>query len=88
MTFVPFDAEVDPKKLVRLDAGQGDFYVQNSGSRREVQQIIFYGDEQNQFYAFAESVRDPKHTSHIRVFGADRRRLGGPRSFFRGRGSA
>jgi len=75
--FVPFGPEIDPVKLIKFDAGHGNFYVCGAGGMREVESIFFYGDDHDQMYTYTESGTVPPHDIEITVFGANKRRLGG-----------
>ena len=78
--FVPFDPEIKPATLVKLNIGYGDFYVSSAGQMREVENIIFYGDALQQMYVYCETAPDPGAGANrfkIIVFAANKKRLGG-----------
>jgi len=74
---VPSNPEIDSAKLVLLDAGFGEFFVCRAGARREVMSIVFYADEAEQFFFFANALHSPEAGRWVEVCAADRLRLGG-----------
>lgn len=57
--YVPFDPAINPASLIKFSLGHGDFYVCNAGRMRDVENIIFYGDDCQQMYVYAETASDP-----------------------------
>jgi hypothetical protein len=77
MTFVPTIPDIDPDKLIRMNAGNGDFYVCNAGVRPDGTIAIFYGDESHQFLAFCDYKENRDGSTVIEVSYAANRRIGG-----------
>ena len=79
--FVPFDPAINSASLIKFNLGHGDFYVCNAGGMRDVENIIFYGDDRQQMYAYMRRAPDldapqPNRFKMI-VFEANRGSRGG-----------
>ena len=77
MVFILKSSEIRPDDLVKLDSGNGDFYVCAAGAAREADKIIFYGDELHQFFFYVNWISKANSTHDIDVFSATNKKLGG-----------
>jgi hypothetical protein len=76
MTIVPMIPDINPDKLIKMNAGNGDFYVCSAGARANVPTVTFYGDDAYQFLVFSKYILSEGKLI-VNIFGISTRLFGG-----------